>query len=125
MPRPKGHEKSGGRVKGTLTQKRKELYEIADEMGVDPFEVLLQFAKGDWQGLGYQSETYLIPSQSGAIEKRIIEPELRFAAAKELAKYLRPQLKAIEHSVDSENPLEPKVELTEEFIKSLIKQARD
>lgn len=55
--------------------------EIAAWVGVDPFEVLLHFAGGNFAELGYSPED--------------ISPGLRFRAAAEAVKYLHPTVKAI------------------------------
>jgi hypothetical protein len=94
-----GH-KTGGRQKGTPNRRILPLREKANELGVDPFEVLLRFAKGDWEGLGYHEEKEVVGySQSGdAIEDYTITPETRMQAAKSACEYLYPKLKAVEHS---------------------------
>jgi hypothetical protein len=67
----KGHKKLGGRKKGTIN-KRTRVEEVCQEAGIDPFAILAEIA-------------------SSAKEETT-----RLAAAKELARYLEPQLKAIE-----------------------------
>jgi hypothetical protein len=83
----KGHEKRGGIQKGTVH--RKTRVELACEaVGVDPFQVLASIAHDE-------------------------EHPDRTIAAKELAKYLEPQKKAVEHSgVDGES-LVMKVEIVD------------
>ncbi len=98
MAAPKGHARYGGRKKGVKNKDSIPAQELADKLGVDPFEILLLFAKGDWAALGYKDEFDFIPGPNGPIEKRIIAPELRQKAAKDSATYLRPQLKSLEVS---------------------------
>lgn len=73
----------------------------AKELGVDPFEILLLFAKGDWKALGYEAECYFSEKPDGAVKMGyVISPEMRVVAAKEAAKYLYPHRKSIEHKSD-------------------------
>lgn len=98
--------KTGGRQKGTLNQDKANLFATAERIGVDPFEVLCMVAAGDWEGLGYSSDVYHVEKADGdgssnIIEKPTITLDQRIQAAKEAAKYLYAQRKAIE--VDPEN----------------------
>lgn len=99
--------KSGGRKKGTPNKKVRRADEIAERLGIDPFEILLRFAGGDWKGLGYEEGSKEIVTQSGdAIQVDVIGPELRQKAAKEAAKYIYPQRKAIEVDDKRQSPFE-------------------
>jgi hypothetical protein len=104
MPKKvKGSPKTGGRKKGTPNIRTKEALEIAEELGIDPFRILLQFAQGDWEGLGYTSEVYHKETAEGETTMGfVIPPELRQKAAGEATKYLYPQRKAVELSGDGE-----------------------
>lgn len=64
-----------------------KLHARASALGISPFDVLLYFAGGQHQALGYAESD--------------ITPRLRFAAASEACKYLFPQLKSIEHKEDT------------------------
>lgn len=68
--------------------------ERANVLGINPFDILLKFAAGDYEGLGY--------------DQNCISPDLRMSAASQAAKYLYPQLKAIDMKVESDvdRPLE-------------------
>lgn len=90
MGSPKGRVKTGGRKKGTPNKQAEELRDIADRLGVNPFEVLLLFAKGDWKALGYKKRKYAPDPE--------IHPSIRARAAAEANQYLHPKRKAIEHS---------------------------
>lgn len=92
MPAPKGHARYGGRKKGQPNKDRFNLAERAKELGVDPFEILLRFAAGDWKSLGY---AFAEDPQSG---KHTIDPSVRSKAASEACQYLYPKKKSIEHS---------------------------
>lgn len=76
--------------------------EKARELRVDPFEILLLFAKGDWKALGYPSEWDDKISNDVLYQVRIIEPRDRIVAAKEACKYIYPQRKAIDLTTDDE-----------------------
>jgi hypothetical protein len=87
-----------------ISNTRIPLYEIADKLQCNPFEILCRFALGDAKGLGYSDSKHLTSTAKGElIEKDIISPELRIRAAAEAAAYLHPKLKAIEHSGEVKN----------------------
>ncbi len=86
MPFKKGRAKSGGRKPGSPNRIKRELIEKAEELGVDPFEVLLMIAKGDCEGLG--------------IKTGGISLSERLKAAAEAAQYLFPKLRGVEHTGD-------------------------
>lgn len=67
--------KTGGRRKGSLNKDSIPAEQLASELGVDPFEVLLRFAKGDWEGLGLRIHD--------------ITPSMRKDAASDATQYLR------------------------------------
>ncbi len=75
-------QKYGGRQKGTPNKKTVALQEIAERLDVDPFEILLLYAKGDFITLGLCGVT----------------SSERLKAAIEAASYLHPKRKAIEHT---------------------------
>jgi hypothetical protein len=82
-----------GKPKGAVhgfTQKAKE---VAARLGIDPFEILLRFAAGDWKALGYKSEKY-----SKKSTRFIISPETRAKAAQEATQYIVPKLRQIEEA---------------------------
>lgn len=91
--RPPGQPKFGGRSKGTPNKKTQHLIELADQLNVNPFEVLLLFAKGDWKALGYESPTR---DMANGLTEDTIPVQARLKAAVEAAKYLYPQKKAVE-----------------------------
>lgn len=68
----------GGRQKGTPNRKTLSLIEKCEEYGIDVFEEMLK---------ALQQEP---------------EPKERFNMAKEIAQYIYPKRKAIEHSTDQE-----------------------
>lgn len=105
-PKP-GSPKTGGRKKGTPNKLSTLARQKAEELGVDPFEVLLYFTAGDWKSLGYDARTEVIgfSATGDEIIDYTIPPELRQRAAKDACEYMFPKLKSIEHSNDSENPI--------------------
>jgi hypothetical protein len=104
----RGRHDGVGRQKGTPNKKSLALLERAQALGVDPFEVLLRFAKGDWQGLGYDSPTEIIMTKTGPMEKDRITPDHRLSAASQACQYLYPKRKAIEvtEKPDEDRPLQ-------------------
>lgn len=93
-----------GRKKGTPNKTTQSLMEKCEKLGCDPFEILLRFAMGDWQGLGYESRQELkYTSEDGsAVYEDVISPELRQKSAKEASEYLYPKRKAVELSSDED-----------------------
>lgn len=89
--------KTGGRVKGTPNKKTSELQEIAEELGVNPFEILLHFAVGNYGALNLPEWTSRMTKSGEAVHEPTISPELRQKSAKDACEYLFPKLKSIEH----------------------------
>lgn len=90
-----------GRPKGIPNRRTQELFEKAEELGVNPFEILLLFAKGDFNSLGYREYQHKQIGDS-VIEELTISPELRQRAAEKACEYLYPKRKAVELSTDDE-----------------------
>lgn len=102
----KDGQKTGGRQKGTPNKDGVPLMQKAQELGIDPFEVLLRFAAGDWKTLGYDAEKFVAGvNEYGSWEKHTIDPAVRMKAASEACNYLFPKKKAIEHSGEAANML--------------------
>lgn len=72
-PRGKPRPPNAGRKKGKLNRKTDALFDLCDEMGINPFEALLRLSQN-------------------------IDVEIQLGALKEICKYLYPQRKAIEHT---------------------------
>ncbi len=97
MAAHKGHKKSGGRVKGTPNKKTQTLMEKVAELGVDPFEILLHYASGNWKALGHPKPTQTRYTMTGEpYEIPIITEDMRIQSAKEAAQYIHPKRKAVE-----------------------------
>lgn len=71
------------RTKGSINKKLENLADTAERIGVDIFEVLCLFAKGDHKALGLKDP---------------LTPDTRLHAVKEAAKYLYSQRRAVELS---------------------------
>ena len=118
--------KIGGRSKGTPNKKTQALMDKAEELGVNPFEVVLLYAKRDWAALGFESATVTRCAKGGeTFEEDRITAKMQLDAASEACQYLYPKRKAIEHSTDEQSPLEMRVALSLEDRKELVKIARN
>lgn len=92
-----------GRPKGSPNKASRLARDLAEEMGVDPLEILLLFASQNWKALGYDSSTCTRYSATGeAFETDRITPEIRMSAAREAAKYIYPTQKAVDHRINPE-----------------------
>lgn len=110
QPKPPG----SGKKKGSITKDRQMLLDKAKQLGVDPFEILLRFAAGDWEGLGYAAKTRTIyTAMGGHFEKDNIEAELRVKAASEASRYMLPTLKSVD--VNLTDKRKPTMHLTVNF----------
>jgi hypothetical protein len=107
-PKPPG----SGRKKGTVNKDSLPLKEKAQALGVDPFEILLHFAAGDWKSLGYEDDKNLAGDY-------IIQPQVRVKAAGDACQYLHPKLKQIE-AVVKNSPLDdrPLKDMSDEELES-------
>lgn len=86
-----------GRPKGSPNKTVLDVRTKAEELGVDPFEILLLFAKGDWASLGYKSEQYICKSgKDGDAFAFTIDPSVRAKCASEATQYLFAKRKALE-----------------------------
>lgn len=93
----KGKQKTGGRQKGTPNRSSVPVAQKAEELGIDPFVILLHFAAGNWKALGYAEEQYVSNiNEYGTYYKWTIDPSVRSKAAQEACSYLYPKRKALE-----------------------------
>jgi hypothetical protein len=94
MPKPFPKGKSGnpaGRPKGAKNKITYEVAQICADNGCNPFEVLAQISAGTLEVTDEQRKYFGI--------------RLRMEASAELAQYLAPKLKSIEHKGDVTNPI--------------------
>ena len=73
-----------GRPAGSPNKQKKCVAELCEEMGFNPFEILIHTARADYVALGYETNT--------------ISLDQRIKAATELSAYVSPKLRAIELS---------------------------
>lgn len=98
-----------GRKAGVPNKKTTLIADVAERLGVNPFEVLCRFAGDDWEGLGIEPIRKSMPSKPDEVEGQndiFLSPipmEVRMHAAKEACKYLYPQRKAVTLSTDEES----------------------
>ena len=101
-----------GRQKGTPNKRTEVIEEIAQRLGVVPFEVLCMIVGDKWKELGatplIKKETDNEGNVIKVIEYSPITVDQRMYAAREACKYLYPQKRAIVFSDDK--PLVVRVE---------------
>lgn len=105
MPFEKGNKLSNGRPKGARNKTVQVVEDLVTKLDVDPLEVLMLFAKGDWKALGYEAASTIAYTSAGIeYEKPTISTDNRIQAATSAVKYIYSQKKAIELSnqVESE-----------------------
>lgn len=89
--------KGKGRPKGSKGKIQMQARELAQQMGVDPLEILLLFASEDWEALGYEEAFEVRYLKDGSQRNMpVIPPQMRLDAAKEATKYIYPTQKAVE-----------------------------
>lgn len=94
MGRPVGLPKTGGRKKGTPNKFSFDANAVAEEMGVDPLQVLLELCSHPNAGI-------------------------RVSASKEAAKYLYTQKRAVEVSGNAEKPIQVESSAVKEILADL------
>lgn len=90
-----------GRPKGSVNKKTQELFDKASELGVDPFHILLLFAKGDHEALGYEKYQFKRFGEN-VVEELTISPDLRAKCAEKACEYLYSKRRAIDVEVDND-----------------------
>lgn len=96
--------KTGGRVKGTPNKSRVNAVALAEELDVDPIRIMLLVAKGDWKSLGYDSPVRIKVGKGGeAYEEDVITLSHRLTACSDVAQYLYPKLKNIDHRLTADS----------------------
>lgn len=88
-----------GKPKGAKNLLNRSVEETAQKLGLNLFESLCLYAKGDWKALGYQNEVYVTESAKGEHTLGYtIPPELRLKAIESACKYLYSPKQAVEVS---------------------------
>lgn len=103
-------KKTGGRQKGSPNKVNGLARDLAEKLGINPLEILLYFAAGDWESLGYPGPILLKITADGAHEMDRISAEMRKSAASDASKYLYPMQKAVELKSDEGNGIRIVVE---------------
>lgn len=101
MAYPKGKKRpeGAGRKKGTPNKSSLKAELIAEELGVDPFKILLLIAAGDYKALGFKNKFRVTSiTQYGETREPTVPMAARAKAAADATKHLLPTLKALEHS---------------------------
>jgi hypothetical protein len=94
-------KKTGGRTKGSRNKRNLVVEEIAARFDLDPFEVLMMVASGDWKGLGYDAKTKVTFTPQGIeVEEDNVPLPSRVQAAKEASKYLYAQKQSVAISTE-------------------------
>lgn len=93
--------KSGGRPKGARNKDTLEADALAKKLGIDPFEVLLRMAAGQWEELGYKAEKRIVGmNEYGEWDDYTIPVAVRAKAAERATEFLRPKLKSVDITAD-------------------------
>jgi hypothetical protein len=109
-----------GRPKGVPNKRTLEAARIAEEMGIDPFRILLHFANNDFYAL-YPEEAHLRPKRGEMRPKHHnIPQQFRVDSAKEATKYILPQRKAIEMTGEDGGPIEAYFSMPEDARKKRL-----
>lgn len=105
------------RPKGNKNKKTLEFVDRAHALGVDPIDVMLLFAKGDWKALGYKDEMYVVSeSKESKSWKYTIDPAIRLKAASEACQYINAKKRSVEVTGKDGQPLETKTGLDPETL---------
>lgn len=103
----KTRKKTGGRKAGTPNKKTQIVEDILNAIGCNPIENLARIANGEPMkamiGLNKDSGDYVVDEVPPTLEQRL-------AANKELAQYVYPKRKAIEHGVSGEGKISVHIE---------------
>jgi hypothetical protein len=86
-----------GRPKGAKNKHTFQVEEIAHKFDVEPFEIMMRIAVGDWKFFGFDGATKITYTMNGIeVEELNIPMKERAQMAKEASKYLYSAKQAIE-----------------------------
>lgn len=92
-----------GRPKGAKNKRNFQVEVIAANFELDPFEVLMMIATGDWKGLGYDGKTKTTFTMNGIeVEEDNVPIRERCNAARECCRYLYTQKHNIKHEMSDD-----------------------
>jgi hypothetical protein len=91
-----------GRPKGSPNARTQDLYAIAERLEVNPFEVLLHFAKRDYEALGMDEFKETTKKDGSVVLEPSISPETQMNAAGKACEYLYPKRRSIDHKFDDD-----------------------
>lgn len=97
-----------GRKRGTPNKRTEDLLDRAKVLGMDPWDILILFANGDWKGLGYPAEFIQKHSQHCTNLEYTIDPSVRAKCAQEACSYIYSKKRTIDGNLKltHERPLE-------------------
>lgn len=88
-----------GRPKGSKNKHSFQVEELAQTFDVEPFEILMRIATGDWKFFGFKSATETVYTAQGIeMEQLAIPIKDRGAAAAKACAYLYSQKQAVQLS---------------------------
>lgn len=92
-----------GRPKGAKNKRNFNVEVIASRFALDPFEILMMIAVGDWKGLGFEEKTKTTFTMNGIeVEEENIPIRERCNAAKEATRYLYTQKHSLTHEISDD-----------------------
>lgn len=91
-----------GRPRGSLNARTQDLFDIAQRLDCNPFEILIHFAKGDYEALGYSQYQTKTSKDGTTFDELTISPDARLKAAEKACEYLYPKRKAVEISTEDD-----------------------
>lgn len=104
VPNPPVGKRTGGRAVGTPNRStfyKRHIFDVCKKMGLDPIESLVRFVMNLDPATGepYSHQVLVGKGENQTVETIVgYDPAIRLGAAKELASFVAPKRKAVEHS---------------------------